>query len=179
VSRVGKKPITVPNNVQLSFADGILTVKGPKGTQVVPIADGISFNNENGTLTFQRVNDDKKVRALHGLSRALTFNAIEGVSNGFQRNLAIEGFGFKAEMRGQKLLLTLGFSHPILVIPPAGVELATPTVTTIQVKGISKHDVGEVAAKIRSIRPPEPYKGKGVRYEGEYIRRKAGKSAGK
>ncbi|MEY5130286.1 MAG: hypothetical protein RL734_353 [Bacteroidota bacterium] len=129
MSRVGKKPITVPNNVQLSFADGILTVKGPKGTQVVPIADGISFNNENGTLTFQRVNDDKKVRALHGLSRALTFNAIEGVSNGFQRNLAIEGVGFKAEMRGQKLLLTLGFSHPILVIPPAGVELATPTVT--------------------------------------------------
>ena len=179
MSRVGKKPITVPNNVQLSFADGILTVKGPKGTQVVPIADGISFNNENGTLTFQRVNDDKKVRALHGLSRALIFNAIEGVSNGFQRNLAIEGVGFKAEMRGQKLLLTLGFSHPILVIPPAGVELATPTVTTIQVKGISKHDVGEVAAKIRSIRPPEPYKGKGVRYEGEYIRRKAGKSAGK
>ena len=179
MSRVGKKPITVPNNVQLSFNDGVLTVKGPKGTQIVPIADGISFNNENGTLSFQRANDDKKVRALHGLSRALAFNAIEGVSNGFQRSLAIEGVGFKAEMRGKKLLLTLGYSHPILVIPPDGIEFATPTPTSVQVKGISKHDVGEVAAKIRSIRPPEPYKGKGVRYEGEYIRRKAGKSAGK
>lgn len=179
MSRVGKKPITVPNNVQLSFTDGILTVKGPKGTQIVPIADGITFNNENGTLSFQRANDDKKVRALHGLSRALAFNAIEGVSNGFQRSLAIEGVGFKAEMRGKKLLLTLGYSHPILVIPPDGIEFATPTPTSVQVKGISKHDVGEVAAKIRSIRPPEPYKGKGVRYEGEYIRRKAGKSAGK
>ena len=115
MSRVGKKPITVPNNVQLSFNDGILTVKGPKGTQIVPIADGITFNNENGTLSFQRANDDKKVRALHGLSRALAFNAIEGVSNGFQRSLAIEGVGFKAEMRGKKLLLTLGYSHPILV----------------------------------------------------------------
>lgn len=179
MSRVGKKPITVPNNVQLSFTDGILTVKGPKGTQIVPIADGITFNNDNGTLSFQRANDDKKVRALHGLSRALAFNAIEGVSNGFQRSLAIEGVGFKAEMRGKKLLLTLGYSHPILVIPPDGIEFATPTPTSVQVKGISKHDVGEVAAKIRSIRPPEPYKGKGVRYEGEYIRRKAGKSAGK
>ena len=179
MSRVGKKPITVPNNVQLSFNDGVLTVKGPKGTQIVPIADGITFNNENGTLSFQRANDDKKVRALHGLSRALAFNAIEGVSNGFQRSLAIEGVGFKAEMRGKKLLLTLGYSHPILVIPPDGSEVATPTPTSVQVKGISKHDVGEVAAKIRSIRPPEPYKGKGVRYEGEYIRRKAGKSAGK
>lgn len=179
MSRVGKKLITVPNNVQLSFTDGVLTVNGPKGTQVVPIAEGISFNNENGALTFQRANDDKKVRALHGLSRALTFNAIEGVLNGFQRNLAIEGVGFKAEMRGKKLLLNLGYSHPILVIPPPDIELVTPTPTTIQVKGISKHDVGEVASKIRSIRPPEPYKGKGVRYEGEYIRRKAGKSAGK
>jgi len=179
VSRVGKKPITVPNNVQLSFTDGILTVKGPKGTQIVPIADGITFNNDNGTLSFQRANDDKYVRALHGLSRALAFNAIEGVSNGFQRNLTIEGVGFKAEMRGKKLLLTLGYSHPILFIPPDGIEFATPTPTSVQVKGISKHDVGEVAAKIRSIRPPEPYKGKGVRYEGEYIRRKAGKSAGK
>ncbi|MBM4174198.1 MAG: 50S ribosomal protein L6 [Ignavibacteria bacterium] len=179
MSRVGKKPITVPNNVQLSFTDGILTVKGPKGTQIVPIADGITFNNDNGTLSFQRANDDKYVRALHGLSRALAFNAIEGVSNGFQRNLTIEGVGFKAEMRGKKLLLTLGYSHPILFIPPDGIEFATPTPTSVQVKGISKHDVGEVAAKIRSIRPPEPYKGKGVRYEGEYIRRKAGKSAGK
>ncbi|MBM4151255.1 MAG: 50S ribosomal protein L6 [Ignavibacteria bacterium] len=179
MSRVGKKPITVPNNVQLSFTDGILTVKGPKGTQIVPIADGITFNNDNGTLSFQRANDDKHVRALHGLSRALAFNAIEGVSNGFHRNLTIEGVGFKAEMRGKKLLLTLGYSHPILFIPPDGIEFATPTPTSVQVKGISKHDVGEVAAKIRSIRPPEPYKGKGVRYEGEYIRRKAGKSAGK
>ena len=179
MSRVGKKPIAVPNNVQLTFESGVLTVKGPKGTQNVPIADGITFNNENGTLTFQRANDDKKVRALHGLSRALTFNAIEGVTNGFTRNLTIEGGGFKAERRGKKLLLTLGYSHPIVVIPPDGIEFATPTPTSVSVKGDSKHDVGEIAAKIRSIRPPEPYKGKGVRYEGEYIRRKAGKSAGK
>ena len=169
MSRIGKKPITVPDNVQLTYNNETLTVKGPKGVQTVPIAEGISFNNENGILTFVRANDEKKVRALHGLSRALAFNAIHGVTNGYQRNLTIEGVGFKAELRGLKLLLNLGYSHPILFIPP----------TSLQIKGDNKHDVGEIAAKIRKIRPPEPYKGKGVRYEGEYIRRKAGKSAGK
>ena len=179
MSRIGKKPITVPDNVQLTYNNETLTVKGPKGVQTVPIAEGISFNNENGILTFVRANDEKKVRALHGLSRALAFNAINGVTNGYQRNLTIEGVGFKAELRGPKLLLSLGYSHPILFIPPAGIEFVVVTPTSLQIKGDNKHDVGEIAAKIRKIRPPEPYKGKGVRYEGEYIRRKAGKSAGK
>ena len=179
MSRIGKKPITVPDNVQLTYTNETLTVKGPKGVQTVPIAEGISFNNENGILTFVRANDEKKVRALHGLSRALAFNAIHGVTNGYQRNLTIEGVGFKAELRGPKLLLSLGYSHPILFIPPAGIEFVVVTPTSLQIKGDNKHDVGEIAAKIRKIRPPEPYKGKGVRYEGEYVRRKAGKSAGK
>jgi large subunit ribosomal protein L6 len=179
VSRVGKKPITVPKNVQIAYADGDLTVKGPKGELHVPVPSSVTYSNENGVITFTRANDEKKVRALHGLTRALAFNAIEGVTNGFQRNLTIEGVGFKAEMRGKKLLLTLGFSHPVLILPPNGIEFAVPAPTQVHVKGFNKHDVGEVAAKIRGIRPPEPYKGKGVRYEGEFIRRKAGKSAGK
>ncbi len=179
MSRIGKRPIAIPNGIQLNITDGIVKAKGPKGELQVAIPDQITYTVNNNILEFQRSNDDKKVRALHGLTRALTANAIQGVSIGFQRNLIIEGVGYRAELRGNKLALLLGFSHQILIIPPDGVEFAVPVPTQIHIKGIDKKVVGEIAAKVRSIRPPEPYKGKGVRYEGEQIRRKAGKSAGK
>ncbi|MCC6845203.1 MAG: 50S ribosomal protein L6 [Bacteroidetes bacterium] len=179
MSRIGKRPINIPSGVQLTMAEGVITAKGPKGELCVQIPEPITCNYQNNVLEFQRPNDEKKVRALHGLARALTANAVQGVTNGFQRNLIIEGVGYRAELRGQKLALMLGFSHQVLLIPPQGVEFAVPVPTQIHVKGIDKKIVGEIAAKIRSLRPPEPYKGKGVRYEGEQIRRKAGKSAGK
>ncbi|MFM8772137.1 MAG: 50S ribosomal protein L6 [Candidatus Kapaibacterium sp.] len=179
MSRVGKKPITVPSNVTVKFDGGVCSVKGPKGELSFTIDASITPQMDNGTLTFSRANDDKKVRALHGLTRAKIAWMVDGVTNGFTKNLSIEGVGYKVEMRGKNLLLSLGFSHPILFMPPDGVEFAVATPTVFSVKGINKHLVGEVAAKVRELRPPEPYKGKGIRYEGEYIRRKAGKSAGK
>jgi len=131
-------------------------------------------------LRFQRSSEEKKVKAAHGLARALAASAIEGVTKGFVRVLQIEGIGYRAELRGQnRLLLTLGYSHPILFIPPEGITLSVPNPNTIHVAGIDKQLVGEIAARIRALRPPEPYKGKGIRYEGEYIRRKAGKAAGR
>lgn len=179
MSRIGKKIINVPNNVTLSFNNNKMTAKGPKGELYVEIPTGVDFSFENNVLSFSRESEDKKVRALHGLARALCFNAIEGVNNGFIKNMKIEGVGFRAEMKNERLLLTLGFSHQILAIPPTGIEFETPTPTTIIVKGIDKQLLGQVSHKIRSLRPPEPYKGKGIRYEGEYIRRKAGKTSGK
>ena len=169
----------MPGNVQLTIADGKITAKGPKGELSVDIPVPITCTFENNVLEFQRPNDEKKVRALHGLARALTANIVQGVSVGFQRNLVIEGVGYRAELRGQKLGLLLGFSHQVLIIPPVGIEFAVPVPTQVHIKGIDKKVVGEIAAKVRGLRPPEPYKGKGVRYEGEQIRRKAGKSAGK
>jgi large subunit ribosomal protein L6 len=179
MSRVGKKPITVPNNVTVKFDGPLCSVKGPKGELSFSVDASITPQMDNGTLTFVRANDDKKVRALHGLTRAKIAWMVDGVTNGFTKNLSIEGVGYKVEMRGKNLLLSLGFSHPILFMPPDGVEFAVASSTAFSVKGINKHLVGEVAAKVRELRPPEPYKGKGIRYEGEYIRRKAGKSAGK
>jgi large subunit ribosomal protein L6 len=179
VSRIGKKPITVPDKVKVSYNEGIVVAAGPLGKLQYKIPESISLNMENNTITFSRVSDDRHVRALHGLSRALTANIIEGVSKGFERNLIIEGVGYKAELRGGKLFMSLGFSHPILIIPPADITFEVPTATTIKIKGIDKQLVGLIAAKIRQIRPPEPYKGKGVRYQGEYIRRKAGKTSAK
>lgn len=179
MSRVGKKPITVPNNVQVTFGEGVCTVKGPKGELRFAVDERITPNQEGNTLVFDRANDEKKVRALHGLTRAHIAWMVEGVSNGFERKLQVEGVGFKVELRGKSLLLNLGYSHPIMFMPPDGIEFAVATPTAFSVKGIDKQLVGVIAAKVRALRKPEPYKGKGVRYEGEYIRRKAGKSAGK
>jgi large subunit ribosomal protein L6 len=179
MSRVGKKIISIPNGVNVTFNDGVCTVKGPKGELTFAVDPVITPVMENNTLTFTRANDDKKVRALHGLTRAHIAWMVEGVSQGFTRNLQIEGVGYKVELRGKNLLLSLGYSHPILFMPPDGVEFAVATPTAFSVKGVNKQLVGEVASKVRKLRPPEPYKGKGIRYEGEYIRRKAGKSAGK
>jgi len=179
MSRVGKKQIIIPKAVTITVADGMINVKGPKGEMKFPLYQSISYQVEGDVLSFGRANDEKKVRSLHGLTRATTAWMVEGVVNGFTRNLQLEGVGYKVELRGKNLLLNLGYSHPILFMPPEGVEFAVTTPTVFAVKGMDKHLVGEVAAKVRKLRPPEPYKGKGIRYEGEFIRRKAGKSAGK
>ncbi len=179
MSRVGKKPITVPDKVQVDIKDKVLTAKGPKGVLMLNIPTEIQYTFENKTLSFSRESDEKHVRALHGLTRALASNVVEGVINGFTKTLQIEGVGYKAELKGKKLFMTLGYSHPILIIPPDGIEFVVPNANTINILGIDKQLVGLIAAKIRKLRPPEPYKGKGVRYEGEYIRRKAGKTATK
>lgn len=179
MSRVGKKEIEIPNNVTVAFTTDVCTVKGPKGELTFALDNRITHKREGDVLSFYRESDDKKVRAMHGLTRARIAWMIEGVSNGFTKNLQIEGVGFKAEMRGKSLQLSLGFSHAILFIPPDGIEFVVSSPTMLAVKGYDKEVVGEVAAKVRKLRPPEPYKGKGVRYVGEYVRRKAGKSAGK
>lgn len=179
MSRVGKKPIVVPDKVQVEIKEKVLTAKGPKGVLMLDIPGEINYTFENNTLSFSRESDEKHIRALHGLTRALANNVVEGVVNGFTKTLQIEGVGYKAELRDKKLFMTLGYSHPILIIPPDGIEFVVPNANTINILGINKHLIGLVAAKIRKLRPPEPYKGKGVRYEGEYIRRKAGKTATK
>lgn len=179
VSRIGKKIIVVPDKVQVKIEDRLLKAKGPKGELSFRLPEEIDYVFENNTLSFSRQNDLKHVRALHGLTRAEVYNAVFGVSEGFTRTLLIEGVGYKVEMKGKNLVLSLGYSHPTLLIPPDGITIEAPTPSQIKVSGIDKHIVGLVAAKIRSLRPPEPYKGKGIRYEGEYIRRKAGKTSAK
>ena len=179
MSRIGKKPITVPEKVNITIEGNLLKAKGPKGELHLNLPQEIDFKFENKVLTFSRTSDVKQIRALHGLTRALAFNVIEGVTNGFSKTLQIEGVGYKSELKGKHLMLSLGFSHPVLIIPPDGVTFAIPSVNNIVVSGIDKQLIGEIAARIRKLRPPEPYKGKGVRYQGEYIRRKAGKTTSK
>lgn len=179
MSRIGKKPIEIPDKISLSVENRVLTVKGPKGSLSFTLPDGIDFQIDGKVITFTRNSEDKKVRANHGLTRSLVYNMIVGVANEFTKVLQIEGVGYKAEAKDNKLLLSLGYSHPILFIPPEGVKIETPSATMINVTGIDKQVVGEVSAKIRELRPPEPYKGKGIRYKDEFIRRKAGKSASK
>jgi large subunit ribosomal protein L6 len=180
VSRVGLKPIVVPEKVQVTIKEGMLSAKGPKGELSLRLPEQIEHKFEDNNLTFSRnENNEKHVRALHGLTRALAFNVIEGVTNGFKKTMIVEGVGFKVEQRGKNLLLSLGFSHPVFVVAPNGIELTAATANQIVVSGIDKQLVGQIAAKIRSLKKPEPYKGKGIRYEGEYIRRKAGKTTGK
>jgi large subunit ribosomal protein L6 len=177
VSRIGNNPIVLPDKVQVTLDKNLLKVKGPKGELEVTLPEEIECRQEDNTLTFHRQNDHRRLRALHGLSRSLAGNAVEGVSEGFEKILRIEGVGYKAELKGDRLYLSLGFSHPVLVIPPDGVNFEVVNNNQIKIQGIDKQLVGQLAAIIRKLRKPEPYKGKGVRYEGEYIRRKAGKTA--
>jgi len=177
VSRVGRKPISIVKGVTVAQKDGKVVVKGPKGELAASVHPDITLEIKPGEVLVSRHADDGAHRALHGLWRALIQNMINGVVQGYSRKLEIVGVGYRAEMKGKKLQLMLGYSHPILFGPPEGVNLETPTQTSVIVSGIDKQLVGLVAAKIRSFRPPEPYKGKGVKYEGEYIRRKAGKAA--
>lgn len=178
MSRVGKNPVALPSGVKFDRAGGVITIEGPKGKLHQNIEDIISTEVSDNQVTFKRPSDSKPHRAKHGLYRALVANMVKGVTEGFTRNLEIEGVGYRVEKTGKGITLSLGFSHPIVVFPPEGVEIKVEPGNKISVSGIDKQLVGQVAAKIRSLRPPEPYKGKGVRYEGEHIRRKAGKTAG-
>ena len=179
MSRIGKAPITVPNGVEVSIAGRTVTVKGPKGTLSRDIPGDITVRKEENTLLVERPNDERQNRSLHGLSRTLINNMVVGVTDGFAKELEIVGVGYRAEAQGQNLRLALGFSHPVIVPAPEGISFEIPVQTRVIVKGIDKELVGQVAANIRSIRKPEPYKGKGVRYLGERIIRKAGKTGKK
>lgn len=176
MSRIGRKPIAVPSGVDIKVEDGLVTVKGPKGVLSQDISTDMTIVMEDGNLLVQRPSDQKDHRSLHGLTRALIANMVEGVTNGFEKKLEMVGVGYRAQMQGSKLVINIGFSHPVELDPPAGISFEVPAPTKISVKGINKQQVGDVAAQIREIRKPEPYKGKGIRYEGENVRRKAGKS---
>jgi len=177
VSRIGRKPVPIAAGIIVKVTDGVVKVNGPKGELQAKVHPDITVEVKNNEVRISRHADDKSHRALHGLWRALIANMVKGVTEGYEKKLEIVGVGYKAEMKGKKILFALGYSHPILFGPPEGITLAAPTLTNITISGIDKQLVGQVAAKIRSFRPPEPYKGKGVKYEGEYIRRKAGKAA--
>jgi len=177
VSRIGKKPIAIAKGVQVQMAEGRITVKGPKGELSATVHPQIGVDVSADTVLMKREGESKSQRSLHGLWRALVQNMVTGVTNGYSRKLELVGVGYRAEMKASRLQLLLGYSHPILFVAPAGIKVETPTQTSIVISGIDKQLVGQVAAKIRSFRPPEPYKGKGIKYEGERVRRKAGKAA--
>ncbi len=176
MSRIGKKPISLPAGVEIKMEGDLVTVTGSKGVLQQRFPVDITFAQEEGQMVVTRPSESKKHKSLHGLSRALLANMVEGVTNGFERRLELVGVGYRASMQGNKLVLNIGYSHPIEVEPPEGIEFEVPAVTRIVVKGIDKQLVGNTAAHIRANRKPEPYKGKGIKYENEIIRRKAGKS---
>lgn len=177
MSRVGRKPIPITSGVKVTMFGKEITVTGPKGALSATVHPEIVVDIADGKVLVKRPSDQKEHRALHGLWRALLQNMIIGVTQGYTKKLELVGVGYRAELKGKKLQMQVGYSHPILFAPPEGVKIETPTQTSISVSGIDKQLIGQVAAKIRSFRLPEPYKGKGVKYEGEYIRRKAGKAA--
>ena len=177
MSRIGRRPVPVIKGIKIEKKDGTIKVSGPKGELSASIPFSIAVEVKDNEVVLTRSSDEKAQKALHGTWRALINNMVKGVSEGFQKRLEIVGVGYKAEAKGKKIQLALGFSHPILFAPPAGIKVEVPQPTNMIVSGIDKQLVGQVAAKLRSFRPPEPYKGKGVKYEGEYIRRKAGKAA--
>lgn len=179
MSRIGRKPIELPKGVEVKVDGAEITVKGSKGTLKFPIMPKITVKSENGTIVVERGSEEKNVKAAHGMTRAIINNMVIGVDKGFQKELEIIGVGYRAQIQGKNLVMALGFSHPVEVAPPQGVEFAVDGPTKIIVKGIDKQLVGQVAANIREYRPPEPYKGKGIRYVGEYVIRKAGKAGGK
>lgn len=176
MSRLGKIPVTIPSGVEVTFTDGVLTVKGPKGTLTLPMREDVNLVIEGSEITLSPANETKAAGALWGTYAALTRNLVTGVTEGFSRILEIEGVGYRAEAAGQKLTLNVGFSHPVLMEVPEGMTV-TVEKSIITVSGIDKHAVGQFAANIRKVKPPEPYKGKGIRFQGEYIIRKQGKKA--
>ncbi len=177
MSRVGKNPIVIPAGVKIALKDGIVTVKGPKGELMLPIHKDMTVAVEDGQVTVTRPSDLKNHRSLHGTTRANIQNMVAGVVDGYKRSLELVGVGYKVEMVGTKLLVSIGYSHLVAFIPPTGITFTVESNTAMTIAGIDKQLVGQVAAKIRSIRPPEPYKGKGIKYAGEIVRRKAGKTA--
>jgi large subunit ribosomal protein L6 len=179
MSRIGKQPVEIPNGVTVTLDGNAIKVKGPKGELERTLHRDMKVTMEGSTLTVTRPSDESEHRALHGLTRTLVWNMVQGVSTGFSKTLELVGVGYKAEVRPYGLQLALGFSHPIEYRAPAGIKLTAPQPTQIVVEGANKEMVGQVASELRSFRPPEPYKGKGVKYQGEQIRRKAGKAGSK
>lgn len=179
MSRIGKRPVPLPKNVTLTFDGQTVAVKGPKGELSHEFPREVSFEEEDGNVLVKRCDDSRNARARHGLSRSLLANMVDGVSKGFERRLEIQGVGYRAQVQGRKLVLNVGYSQPVEIDPPDGIDLAVENNTNVIVKGINKEIVGNIAARIRGVRPPEVYKGKGIRYAGEQIRRKAGKAGKK
>ena len=177
MSRIGRKPVPVPDAVTVTIAPGNIAVKGPKGELTQTYSQEMTVSQEDGTILVARPTDRGEHRALHGLTRSLVANMIEGVTAGYEKRLEIQGVGYRAQLKGANLELAVGYSHPVPISAPQGIEFEVPQPTRVVVRGISKQLVGETAAIIRKQRPPEPYKGKGIRYEGEYVARKVGKRA--
>jgi large subunit ribosomal protein L6 len=177
MSRIGKSPIELPSGVAVSISPGRVTVNGPLGElqQQVPVR--MKIEQADGTITVARPTERGDDRALHGLTRSLIANMVEGVTKGFEKRLELQGVGYRAALQGADLRLDVGFSHPVVMKAPQGITFEVPTQTEVLVKGVDKQQVGQVAAEVRKVRPPEPYKGKGIRYSGEYVRRKVGKRA--
>ena len=179
MSRIGKRPVPVPAKVTVAIDGQAVTVKGPKGELSRVLPEGVLVSQEGDTVLVERQDESRRARERHGLCRTLVANMIEGVFSGYQKRLEIQGVGYRAQIQGKNLNLSLGYSHPVIFEPPVGIEFAVENNTNVIVSGIDKEVVGNIAAKIRAARPPEPYKGKGVRYAGEYVRRKAGKAGKK
>ncbi len=177
MSRIGKLPVSIPAGVTITVDEkNVVTVKGPKGTLSQPVSPDMQVSLEEGVLLVKRASDDKRHRALHGLTRSLIHNMVVGTTAGFEKRLEIVGVGYKAQMNGAKLILNVGYSHPVEFTAPENISFEVPAPTKITVRGIDKQVVGQIAANIRAVREPEPYKGKGIRYEGERVRRKEGKT---
>jgi len=177
MSRIGKQPIELPSGVNVAISPGRVQVNGPLGELSQNVPARMQISQDDGTLVVKRPTERGDDRALHGLTRSLIANMVEGVTKGFEKRLELQGVGYRATLRGTDLELNVGFSHPVVVKPPQGISFEVPDATSVLVKGIDKQQVGEIAAEVRKVRPPEPYKGKGIRYEGEYVRRKVGKRA--
>ncbi|CAN5638088.1 50S ribosomal protein L6 [soil metagenome] len=177
MSRIGKSPVTLPPGVEVDIAGGRITIKGPRGSLERAIPKEISVERTDGELRFDRRGDEREVRALHGLIRSLVANMVQGVTEGYQKVLEIQGVGYRAQKKGNDVELAVGYSHVVSKAAPLGIEFEVPSPTRIVVSGIDKELVGQTAAEIRAVRKPEPYKGKGIRYEGEHVRRKGGKAA--
>jgi large subunit ribosomal protein L6 len=177
LSRIGKSPIEIPAGVSVSISPGRVMINGPLGELSQQVPQRIAVEQAEGELRVTRPTERGEDRALHGLTRSLVANMVEGVTKGFSKTLEIQGVGYRAALRGTDLELNVGFSHPVVMKPPQGITFEVPATTQVVVKGIDKQKVGQVAAEVRAVRPPEPYKGKGIRYEGEYVRRKVGKRA--
>ena len=176
MSRIGKAPVELPGGVNVELADRAVKVAGPKGEMTVPVGRGVRVQQEDGNLVVRRNSDAPPDRAMHGLTRSLIQNAVTGVTDGFTKTLNIAGVGYRAALQGQDVNLQVGYSHPVVISPREGIEFELPNATTIIVRGIDKQRVGQMAAEIRKVHPPEPYKGKGIRYSDEQIRRKVGKA---
>lgn len=179
MSRIGKRPISIPQKVTVSIDGQDVLVKGPKGELSRTLPAGVVVEQDDDAILVKRANESRVARQRHGLSRTLVANMVEGVSNGFERRLEIQGVGYRAQVQGRNLILNVGYSNPVTIEPPDDVQFAVENNTNVIVSGINKEVVGNIAAKVRAVRPPEPYKGKGIRYSGEFVRRKAGKAGKK